>query len=241
MSTQSLDTAPVPEVPEASEAPAITRTWSCVLFDLDGTLVDSAPGIVTRIQKTFERLGRPVPPEESLVEWVGPPMLHSLEQKAGMTPQEALDALGVYREISAQDGAWAGAAVFPGVAGLIRQLHAAGIPIAITSSKPESQVKDVLTHFDLIEYFTVIAGASEDEKRSEKADVIAEGLRRLGDLGVDLSRLVLVGDRAHDVEGAAAHGIPTIMVEWGYGSPAEATEAVAVVHSTDQLSKLLLG
>ncbi|GAB3615697.1 HAD family hydrolase [Okibacterium endophyticum] len=244
MSTQSLDITPASEPtsePATGQAPSINRTWSCILFDLDGTITDSAPGIITRIQRTFDRLGRPAPAEDSLLAWVGPPMLESFETRAGMTPQEALDALGLYREISAQEGAWAGAAVNPGMAGVIRQVHAAGIPLAITSSKPESQVTEVLKHFDLHDYFTVVAGASEDETRSEKADVIEEGLRRLREQGIDLSRVVLVGDRHHDVEGAAVHGIPTIMVEWGYGSPAEAENAVAVVHSTDQLCKLLLG
>jgi phosphoglycolate phosphatase len=219
----------------------VTRTWSCVLFDLDGTITDSAPGIVARLAKTFEKLGLPVPTEAELLHWVGPPMLESLELRAGMTPADALNALTVYRGISAVDGPWTGSAVYPGIAGVIKDLFAAGIPIAITSSKPESQVTAVLDHFGLSQYFTELCGASEDEVRSSKADVIEEGLRRLRAKGVDLSQVVLVGDRHHDVEGAAAHGIPTIMVEWGYGSPVEAEHAMAVVHSTDQLSKLLLG
>jgi phosphoglycolate phosphatase len=219
----------------------VTRTWSCVLFDLDGTITDSAPGIVARLAKTFATLGLPIPSDDELLNWVGPPMLESLEQRAGMTPSEALDALTVYRSISAVDGPWTGSAVFPGIAGVIKNLSAAGIPLAITSSKPESQVTAVLDHFGLSQYFTELCGASEDEVRSSKADVIEEALRRLTAQGIDLSQIVLVGDRHHDVEGAQVHGIPTIMVEWGYGSPAEAEHAMAVVHSTDQLSKLLLG
>ncbi len=220
---------------------AVNRTWSCILFDLDGTITDSAPGIVARLAKMFAALNLPVPTEEELLHWVGPPMLESLELRAGMTPTEAFDALTVYRGISDVDGPWTGSAVYPGVAGLIRQIAASGIPIAITSSKPESQIHAVLDHFGLTAYFTVICGASEDETRSAKADVVAEAIVRLTDKGVDLTRTVLVGDRHHDVEGAAVHGIPTIMVEWGYGSPAEATHALAVVHSVDQLTKHLLG
>jgi phosphoglycolate phosphatase len=127
------------------------------------------------------------------------------------------------------------------MAGLIARLHGLGVPLAISSSKPESQVVPILEHFGLARYFTVICGASEDETRSAKADVVAEALRRLAESGVDTSHTVLVGDRIHDVEGAAAHGIPAILVEWGYGSPAEAAEAMAVVHSTDQLASLLIG
>lgn len=219
----------------------VNRTWSCILFDLDGTITDSAPGIVARLAKMFAALNLPVPSDEELLHWVGPPMLESLELRAGMSPTEAFDALNVYRGISDIDGPWTGSAVYPGIAGLIKQVAASGIPLAITSSKPESQIHAVLDHFGLTEYFTVICGASEDETRSAKADVVAEAIVRLTALDVDLTHTVLVGDRHHDVEGASVHGIPTIMVEWGYGSPAEATHAMAVVHSADQLSKLLLG
>lgn len=220
--------------------PNITRTWSCVLFDLDGTLTDSAPGIVSRLAKTFEKLGRPVPSDAELLAWVGPPLLDSFEN-VGFTPDEARAALDTYRGISAADGPWSGAAVYPGIAGLVRQLNAAGVPIAVASSKPESQVEQVLGHFGLEEFFIETCGASEDETRSEKAAVIEETLRRLRQKNVDLSRLIYVGDRYYDVEGAAAHGIPSIIVEWGYGSPAEAKGAMAVVHSADQLAKLLIG
>ena len=88
---------------------------------------------------------------------------------------------------------------------------------------------------------TVITGASDDETRSTKADVVAEALRRLQEQGVDTANAVMVGDRGYDILGAAAHGLPTILVEWGYGSPEEAGEAFAVVHSADQLRGLLLG
>ena len=226
---------------ELTGTETVTRTWSCVLFDLDGTITDSAPGIVARLAKTFVQLGLPVPSEDELLPWVGPPLLESLEVRAGMTPAEAFNALAVYRGISDIDGPWTGSAVYPGIAGVIKNLFAAVIPIAITSSKPESQVKAVLEHFDLSQYFTELCGASEDEVRSSKADVIEEALLRLTAKDIDLNQVVLVGDRHHDVEGAAVHGIPTIMVEWGYGSPVEAEHAMAVVHSTDQLSKLLLG
>ena len=87
----------------------------------------------------------------------------------------------------------------------------------------------------------MIAGASDDEQRSTKADVVAEALRRLQATGVDTENAVMVGDRGYDTLGALANGVPTILVEWGYGSPAEASDALAVVHSTDQLRNLLLG
>lgn len=224
-----------------TEAPAaVARTWTCVLFDLDGTLTDSAPGITSSLVRMFETLGLPVPTPAELVEYVGPPLLDSLQEMAGFDEAGARAALTVYRADYAANGAF-DSAVFPGVRGLLQRLQAAGIPLAVATSKPEAQATRILEHFELAQYFDVIAGATEDESRSAKADVVADALRRLGERGVALDHTVMVGDRAYDVEGAGEHGIPTILVEWGYGSPAEAAGAIAVVHSADQLSTLLLG
>jgi phosphoglycolate phosphatase len=225
--------------PSVSTA-TLTRTWTCVLFDLDGTLTDSAPGITASLADTFTALGRPVPDAAGLLAYVGPPLLDSLKAFAGMSDLEALDALGTYRAV-AQERDIIDNAVFPGIVGLLRSLKDAGIPLAVATSKPESRAVRILEHFGLAEYFDVIAGASEDESRSAKADVVAYALERLRALDVDLTHPVLVGDRAYDVEGAAANDVPTILVEWGYGSPAEAGGAMAIVHSTDQLRALLLG
>jgi len=220
--------------------PTVTRTWTCVLFDLDGTLTDSAPGITGSLVQTFEKLGFPVPTPTQLVDYVGPPLLESLQTIGGMDEPTARRALGVYRGFYAEHGAF-DSAVFPGIRGLLTRLREAGVPLAVATSKPELQATRILEHFGLAEYFDVITGASEDEVRSAKADVVAEALRRLTARGVDLDHTVMVGDRSYDVEGAAEHGLPTILVEWGYGSPAEAADTIAVVHSTDQLRNLLLG
>jgi phosphoglycolate phosphatase len=220
---------------------AITRTWSCILFDLDGTITDSAPGIVHRLALTLAEMGAPVPSNADLLRWVGPPILDSFRDFAGFTPEQSAHALEIYRRLVSEVGPYNESAVYPGMAGLIQRLHGRGIPLAVSSSKPESQVVPILEHFGLASFFTVICGASDDETLSAKADVVAEALRRLDEIDVDTSRIVLVGDRIHDVEGAAAHGIPAIIVEWGYGSPAEAADAMAIVHSTDQLASLLIG
>jgi phosphoglycolate phosphatase len=220
--------------------PTLTRTWTCVLFDLDGTLTDSAPGITSSLTETFITLGLPVPDEAGLLAYVGPPLLESFRDFAGMSELEALNALTVYRTVATERDLHDNA-VFPGVQGLLSSLHDTGIPIAVATSKPESRARRILEHFGLAGYFDVIAGASEDESRSSKADVVEYALDRLREQGIDLAQTVLVGDRSNDVEGAMANGIPTILVEWGYGSPAEAGGAMAIVHSTDQLRTLLLG
>lgn len=228
--TSTLPTRPVA---------APQRTWSAVLFDLDGTIVDSEAEITRSLAHTFASMGVPVPDAETLRSYVGPPLLDSLRMTAGFTDADAWEALNVYRDH--YDLHLLSSPVFPGVAGVLERLHAAGLPVALATSKPESMAREVLEHNDLAKYFTVIAGASEDEERSTKADVVREALARLENQGIDTTDAVMVGDRGYDTLGALANGVPTIMVEWGYGSPAEAGDAYAVVHSADQLRNLLLG
>ena len=224
-------------MPIQTLAPA--RTWSAVLFDLDGTIVDSASDITRSLAHMFTQMGLPAPSDEVLRSYVGPPLLDSLRMNAGFDDAEAWEALNVYRDHYADHVL--SSPVFPGVAGVLERLHAAGIPVALATSKPESMAREVLDHAGLSQYFTVITGASDDEELSTKADVVAEALRRLHAKGVVTENAVMVGDRGYDTLGALANGVPTILVEWGYGSPAEAGDAMAVVHSADQLRNLLLG
>ncbi len=227
-------TSPMPTQTIAPE-----RTWSAVLFDLDGTIVDSASDITASLAHMFTELGVDVPSDDILRSYVGPPLLDSLRLTAGFDDAEAWEALNVYRDHYADHVLRS--PVFPGVAGVLERLHAAGVPVALATSKPESMAREVLDHAGLTQYFTEITGASDDEELSTKADVVREALRRLREGGVDVSNPVMVGDRGYDTLGAGANGVPTILVEWGYGSPAEASDAMAVVHSTDQLRNLLLG
>jgi phosphoglycolate phosphatase len=216
----------------------MTKPWSCLLFDLDGTIIDSAPGITASLAWTFERLGRPIPTPAELLVYVGPPILDSFRDLAGMTVAEANHALDVYRPHYLATGVF-NSSVYPGVPALLKKIHDRGMALSLATSKPELPAITALDFYDLTKYFTVITGASEDEVRSAKADVVAEALIRLSNLGVDISNPVLVGDREHDVHGAAANGVPTIFVEWGYGSVAEQVGTVGVAKTAEQLEGLL--
>lgn len=213
-------------------------SYSAILFDLDGTIVDSAPGITATLAYTFEQLGLPIPTPAELLTWVGPPILDSFRDLAGFDAEQSAQALAIYREKYLAEGVY-DATVYPGVAEVLHAIHAAGIPLSLATSKPETPARAVLEHFGLIEPFDQLTGASDDEVRSAKKDVVEEALRRLEAGGADLSRSVLVGDRHHDVDGAAHHGVPTIFVTWGYGSPAEGEGAIAVVDTPGQLLEQL--
>lgn len=214
--------------------------YTSILFDLDGTIVDSARGITASLAYTFEQLGRPVPSPAELLAYVGPPILDSFRDFAGMSTGEMAEALAIYRPRYLEQGAL-DSTVFPGVPEVLRDIHDAGIPLSLATSKPEAPATLMLQHFGLLDYFDIITGASVDEVRSAKADVVAEALARLTAIGADLSRPVLVGDRIHDVEGAAAHGVPTIFADWGYGPASEQASSIAVAREPSELRQMLLG
>jgi phosphoglycolate phosphatase len=205
-----------------------------VLFDLDGTIVDSAPGILASLAWTYEQLRMPIPPPAELLKWVGPPILDSFRDLAKLDEDESRYALVLYREHYREVGVL-DATPYPGVLDVLRDIHAAGVPLSLATSKPESLAHAILESLGIADAFTEITGASEDEVRSSKPDVVAEALRRLSADGDAGPAPVMVGDRIHDVEGAAEHEVPTIFVTWGYGAPAEAAGAIATVDTASEL------
>lgn len=182
-----------------------------VIFDLDGTLTDSADGIVASFRHALAQIGAAVPDGDLAPALVGPPMHHTLAAMGLGGRAEA--AIAAYRADYTARG-WARNALFDGIAALLDDLRAAGIRLAVATSKAEPTARRILAHFGLDGHFEVIAGASPDGARATKADVLAYALAQLAPLP---ARVLMVGDRSHDVDGAAAHGIDTVLVGWGYG------------------------
>ncbi len=182
-----------------------------VIFDLDGTLTDSAHGIVSSFRHALNQVGAAVP-EGDLASWiVGPPMHQTLSAMGLGEHAEA--AIAAYRADYTTRG-WAMNTLFDGIGALLADLRAAGVRLAVATSKAEPTARRILAHFGLDEHFEVVAGASVDGTRATKADVLAHALGQLQPLP---ERVLMVGDRIHDVEGAAAHGIDAVIVGWGYG------------------------
>lgn len=188
------------------------RTPQLVLFDLDGTLTDSADGIVASFRHALESIGATVPDGDLAGRIVGPPMHHTLASMG--LGERADEAIAAYRADYTTRG-WSMNRLFDGIPDLLAELRAAGVRLAVATSKAQPTAQRILTHFELDGYFEVIAGASPDGTRASKAEVVAYALQRLDPLP---ERVLMVGDRSHDVEGAAAHGIDTVVVGWGYGS-----------------------
>ena len=220
----------------------VTSPYTCVLWDVDGTIADASAGILPRLVEVFASFGLPAPTADELSLWIGPPMFESFRDRGGMSVEDAERAVLQYRELAARDGYAASVRIYPGVTEVLAAVKAAGIPQATASSKPENQVLAILEHYGLIDDFVVVAGARPDVpgQHDSKAAVIGRALDRLAAAGVDLSRPVLIGDRHHDVEGAAQYGIPVIFVDWGFSEAGESQGSVAEVSTADELRRILL-
>lgn len=215
--------------------------WTCILWDVDGTIVDASDGILRRLTITLDHFGKTPPTRAELVHWIGPPMYDSFQANVGMTPAESEEAVRWYRTLGKADGYTTGAKLYPGIGELIAEIAAAGIAQATASSKPELQVAALMDHFELAPHLAAIVGATPDEKTlATKADIVAESLRRLEASGADTSRPVLIGDRHHDIEGGAANGVPVVFVRWGFSWPHESEGSAATVSTADELRALLL-
>ncbi len=209
--------------------------YSAVLFDLDGTLTDSGEGIMNSARLALAHFGLPIPPEEALRVFVGPPLRDTF-LRFGVRPEQVEEAVRVFRSRYLTVGKYENFP-YPGIPQLLQRLRADGLRLYVATSKPEETSVDILHKFGLAQYFDRICGASADASRDSKAQVIAALLEEIG----AATGAVMVGDTAYDVTGAAAHGIPTIGVTWGYGDPAEiqSAGAVAMADTPQQLYRLL--
>jgi phosphoglycolate phosphatase len=193
-----------------------------VLFDLDGTLIDSGPSILAALRKAFAAEGVPALPPEVERSLVGPPFYQALPPFIG----DATDrVIATYRRIYLAEGYAFQAQPYPGVQALLDGLARAGVRLAVATSKLEPSAVAVLEHLGLADRFATICGDTADAGRPTKSEVVAEALRRL-DPAPDTT---MAGDRHHDVEGARAHGLPCVGAGWGYAAPGELEEAGAIV------------
>ncbi|MBR7122829.1 MAG: HAD hydrolase-like protein [Oscillospiraceae bacterium] len=206
-----------------------------ILFDLDGTLTDSGEGIINCAYLALEHFGMPLPTREEMRVFVGPP-LHDTFMKFGVPKESVEEAVKIYRSRYIPTGMFENTP-YPGVKDMLETLKSQGHRLLIATSKPEWMAVDILKHFSLDGYFDRICGASMDTSRSTKEDVIAYLL----ELNGTAEAMLMVGDTAFDVIGAAAHKIPTIGVSWGYGTVADMQKAGAVdiAHNMQQLLQLI--
>lgn len=211
-----------------------------ILFDLDGTLTDPKEGITKSVQYALADFGIIEPDLDALVCFIGPPLLESFREYYGMDQTEAERAVGKYRERFSDVGLYENR-VFDGIPEMLLRLCEAGKTLCLATSKPTVFAKKILKRYNLDGYFEVIVGSELDGRRTNKAEVIEEVLRQIN-LQDQRERVLMVGDRRHDIQGAKACQIESVGVRFGYAEPGELEEAGAdhIAADVDELQHLLL-
>ena len=211
--------------------------YDLILFDLDGTLVNSEEGITKTVQYALLSYGINEDNLDNLRRFIGPPLVDGFMDFYGMSKEDALGALEKYRERYRKVGVYENE-IFPDVKTVLEELKKNGKKVALATSKPHIFAREVLKSFDLTQYFDIIVGAEFDGTRNDKADVIEEVLKQAG----EYKNPIMIGDRKHDVEGAKKNGLACIGVSFGFAPEGELEEcgAIAIADDMNNLLEMLL-
>lgn len=189
------------------------KKYTCILFDLDGTLTFSHPGIYACFRYALEKMGAATPTDEQLRPCVGPSLMYSFQKFFGYSKEDAAKATAFYRERYAVKGIWENTPI-PGAVELLKALKSAGYKLAMATSKPQLFAEQIADKFGFSDYFDVEVGSGMDEVTlPTKADVVRECMRLLH---ADAAECLMVGDRKHDVEGARENHVDCAMLKVGY-------------------------
>ncbi len=200
------------------------RMRKTLLLDLDGTLVDPAPGIIGSCRYALQRMGAPASEDQDLSWIIGPPLRGTLAQLLGGRGEPEA-AVRHYRERYAEWGLYQ-ASPYPGIREVLQQRAVEGTQFILCTAKAAVFARQVVEHFGFAPLLSAVYGPELDGTFDDKGDLIAHLLETEA---LDPGDVCMVGDREHDVRAAARHGIPTVGVLWGYGSRAELESAGAEV------------
>ncbi len=200
----------------------MTRNIDTIFFDLDGTLTDPKIGITGSIQYALGRLGVPVPSQDELTWCIGPPLRASFVALLG-GEEHADRGVELYRERFGTIGLFENT-LYDGIVPVLAALHESGRTLYVATSKPHVFADRIVDHFALRRYFARVFGSELDGTRVDKSDLLRYAL---SETATDPARAIMIGDRKHDVIGAANNGIAAIGVIYGYGGRTELTEAGA--------------
>lgn len=195
-----------------------------ILFDLDGTIIDSQEGVTKCVQYALAHFGIQEEDLGKLRIFIGPPLRGQFRKVYGFTPEQAEEAVRVYRERYVRKGMYE-CSLYPYVREILTHLRQKGYLLALASSKNESACIGILKHFGIDACFDLIGGATDDGRISEKADVLKMVTERMG--YPDVKDYILIGDTRFDVLGANAVGMDCIGVTYGFGTREELKEAGA--------------
>lgn len=210
------------------------KKYQYLLFDLDGTLTDPGEGITNSVAYALKKWGIEISDRRELYYFIGPPLSASFKKYYGFSEEDAIKSVEYYREYFRDKGIFENR-VYDGIPKLLETLKKSGKTLILATSKPEKFAKQILDHFDLAKYFDFVAGASMDESRNKKADVIRYAL--------DLAKIenkaeaLMIGDRDQDMLGAQVNGIDSLGVLYGYGDSEElsASGAKYIAETVEQI------
>lgn len=214
--------------------------YQYLFFDLDGTLTNPKEGITKCVQYALHHQGIEEPDLDKLEPFIGPPLIDSFMEYYGLSMEQARESVVKYRERFHDIGIFENE-VLEGVPGMLETLQRQGRTLVVASSKPEPFVIRILEKFNLKSYFTEVVGATLDEKRTAKAEVIREAFRRLSITESRKQQVLMIGDRKHDAEGAEECGIDCLGVYIGFAAPGEleAANATYIARSVEEMSQFL--
>lgn len=193
-------------------------------FDLDGTLTDPAIGITNSFKYALEYFGIEIPSYEKLCTYIGPPLITTFAKEYGFDEEKCKEGVKKYREYFAEKGLFENT-VYAGIEGVLQELKRRGKHLVVATSKPEEYSIRILNHFNLSGYFDFICGSNMDETRSKKEEVIAYALEK--NRISDKTKVIMIGDREHDIIGAKKNNLKSCGVLFGYGSKSELIQAGA--------------
>ena len=210
-----------------------------ILFDLDGTLTDPMLGITKSVQYALNKFGIEIEDLNQLCKFIGPPLKDSFMEFYNFTEKDASKAITYFREYFSTKGLYENE-VFDNIEDMLISLKEQNKSLIIATSKPTVFAEKILEHFNLKKYFDFISGSNLDNTRTKKADVIKYALDENG--LTDISEIIMIGDREHDVIGAKSLGIECIGILHGYGSYDELSDSGAeyIVKDVNELHSLLL-
>lgn len=212
--------------------------YRLAMFDLDGTLSDSSPGIFRTLKETFPRVGWPVPGQETLRKFIGPPLWNCARETIGMPPETADRFIAEYKKLYQAIG-FRENVLYPGIRQLLERLRSAGVLTAVVTSKPITPTKAVLNYFQIAEQFDFLSAADDTDHGGGKEELIRPVLRQSG---LPASEAVMIGDTKYDAAGARKAGTPFIGVLYGFGTRGELERegGKQFVDSVEELGKKLL-
>ena len=193
--------------------------YGYVIFDFDGTVVDTGEGIIKSLQYSFEQMGREIPDMSDLKKFIGPPIHYSYTHFYNVSEDEVGMYIKKYRERYKIKGIYE-CELYEGMKELLSELKGRGVKLGIASSKPEHLIYSVADYLEITDMFDAIVGVKiDDSNHSTKTGLVLEAMKKLG--ATDKEKVLMVGDRCFDIDGAAGAGVKSCGALWGYGNKEE--------------------